>query len=721
MVTDRSYFLFLQILLFLLSVQSFSQELAPPTLKLPITIGVQHDALKLVKKLTEGRESDKDKFDAIFTWVAQNIRYDYATYLAPRGTAAPKLKRILKTQRGICIDYAYLMDTLCQIAGIQNVSVYGYVKDDLFDVDDSLYIDNHAWNAVKLDNYWYVYDVTWSAGKYTLEFRRFGKWIEKLQKKLFKIKPKSYTFKPWRGRYDCEKNKSKFTVTYNTLSFWRFVLIRILGRIPLKIRWVSDKKMCPDFYLVNPEVLATTHFPDDPKWSLTANYPGIRAFEVDPKFYDLDDSVYKKQERASRHCGECDSWFALDDLGKEKQMKSNTFKFNPRNHFAAFNADFNIANIFYKRSFDLNDSTGKIQYIDSALTYYDMARDKLRKASQDVSTENKLLRAKNAKKMKLLLDENRTYQSFMQGVFATTNQSTAAMKKFIERTRVSELRGNSARDKLKKVHAKTNPYNNKDIVLKMQDAYIKKKDIVDSVSDFIAVSRVPYSDMLQRLAKNLYSKDSVQDSLVYPFIYGGFYRHYYLLDNYKKKIVEERKKIPPMKELYVADMNNTIYLLSDSVASLGMRIFKAFEKRDQYILESGKLLNVLTNEGMVGKDSLKQYIKNYDEVLKENLCWLTTGSSQLKAVIEGYKRMYLKQKYMVEIVRWENRIEGNRYKAINQQISWRKKKFGSIPTHNLRVCAANKTIVAKTKKAYLKKLKDERRKEKEEAKKKKTI
>ncbi|HEY0030839.1 MAG TPA: hypothetical protein VGC65_08795, partial [Bacteroidia bacterium] len=217
----------------------------------------------------------------------------------------------------------------------------------------------------------------------------------------------------------------------------------------------------------------------------------------------------------------------------------------------------------------------------------------------------------------------------------------------------------------------------------------------------------------------MYAKDSVQDSLLAPFKRGGFNRTYYLLDNYKKKIVEDRKRIPPMKELYASDLKNSVYLLSDSVAKLGMQIFRAFDKRDQYILEAGRLLNVLVNENMVGKDSLKQHIKYYDAALKENVCWLTTGSSQLQAVIKGYKRMLNRQKYMKEVIRQENRIEAARYRAINAQTTWRKKKYGSIPPNNLRVCSRQKSTVVKYKKAYLKKLKDARRKEREEARKKK--
>jgi transglutaminase/protease-like cytokinesis protein 3 len=134
----------------------------------------------LARRLTEGKSSEKEKFDAIFAWVATNIRYDFASYFSSGGSGMPRVKMILKYRSGICIDYAHLMDTLCNLSGITNVSVYGYAKDEIFDVNDSLYLDNHAWNAVKLDGLWYVYDVTWASGQPEYRFTKFSNFIYQL-------------------------------------------------------------------------------------------------------------------------------------------------------------------------------------------------------------------------------------------------------------------------------------------------------------------------------------------------------------------------------------------------------------------------------------------------------------------------------------------------------------------------------------------------------------
>src|SRR5258706_14925225 len=72
----------------------------------------EHDPRLLAAALIKDKLSDKDKFDAIFLWIANNVRYNYAAYYSSSGSAITKVEKILKRKRGICIDYAVLMDTL---------------------------------------------------------------------------------------------------------------------------------------------------------------------------------------------------------------------------------------------------------------------------------------------------------------------------------------------------------------------------------------------------------------------------------------------------------------------------------------------------------------------------------------------------------------------------------------------------------------------------------
>jgi transglutaminase-like putative cysteine protease len=93
--------------------------------KLPDTKGYERNPILLANKLTEGLYTEKEKFDVIFTWVTKNIKYDYRRYKLPQGARNPKIKQLLKSKKGMCLDYSFLMDTLCKIAGVTNVTVYG--------------------------------------------------------------------------------------------------------------------------------------------------------------------------------------------------------------------------------------------------------------------------------------------------------------------------------------------------------------------------------------------------------------------------------------------------------------------------------------------------------------------------------------------------------------------------------------------------------------------
>jgi hypothetical protein len=143
---------------------------------------------ELAKKLVQGLTTEQEKFRAIFRWIADNIAYDYPLYLkiirkeselkhkrkklsafAQRASKQMYRNMILKRET-ICAGYAMLLEYMCEQAGIGCEFVSGYsitISDYTTDGPD------HAWNAVKLNNKWYLCDVTWAAGQVDLRVERF--------------------------------------------------------------------------------------------------------------------------------------------------------------------------------------------------------------------------------------------------------------------------------------------------------------------------------------------------------------------------------------------------------------------------------------------------------------------------------------------------------------------------------------------------------------------
>ncbi|BAO76028.1 transglutaminase domain-containing protein [Winogradskyella sp. PG-2] len=132
-------------------------------------------------KLTSNLNTDADRFRAIYRWVCANIANDYGLYLKNkhkrqrfkddslkfktwnRDFRRALFKKLLKRKRTICTGYAYLVKKLAQLSNIECEIVQGYGRVSTTDIEN-LDLPNHSWNAVKLDNKWYLCDPTWASG-----------------------------------------------------------------------------------------------------------------------------------------------------------------------------------------------------------------------------------------------------------------------------------------------------------------------------------------------------------------------------------------------------------------------------------------------------------------------------------------------------------------------------------------------------------------------------
>ena len=135
----------------------------------------------LSHNLTSKLTTDVEKFRAIYTWVCNNIEGDvYQHNKVARKRKKFKndsvqlikwnneykiiaFKKLLKHNKTMCTGYAYLIKELAFLANIECVIVDGYGRTVNSNIE-KLEMANHSWNAVKLDNKWYLCDATWSSG-----------------------------------------------------------------------------------------------------------------------------------------------------------------------------------------------------------------------------------------------------------------------------------------------------------------------------------------------------------------------------------------------------------------------------------------------------------------------------------------------------------------------------------------------------------------------------
>ncbi|KAG1657647.1 Kyphoscoliosis peptidase [Nymphon striatum] len=140
----------------------------------------------LTHNLTANLTTDAEKFRAIYTWVCTNIENDYGSFLKTsskrkkfaedrdaflewNNSFTPKVfEKLVNEKKTACTGYAYLISELANLANLKCKIVNGYGRTATLRLDENS-IPNHSWNAVELNNKWYLCDATWSAGRILIE------------------------------------------------------------------------------------------------------------------------------------------------------------------------------------------------------------------------------------------------------------------------------------------------------------------------------------------------------------------------------------------------------------------------------------------------------------------------------------------------------------------------------------------------------------------------
>jgi len=117
----------------------------------------------VVAKLTTGMGDQFLKAKVLHDWICDNIAYDVETAFG-RANRRQDYVSVLKAKKGVCAGYANLFNQMCRLASVESIGIEGYSKG--FGYTGRIGpVPDHAWNAVKINNKWYLIDVTWDAGQ----------------------------------------------------------------------------------------------------------------------------------------------------------------------------------------------------------------------------------------------------------------------------------------------------------------------------------------------------------------------------------------------------------------------------------------------------------------------------------------------------------------------------------------------------------------------------
>ncbi|GAB3275499.1 hypothetical protein GCM10027347_48880 [Larkinella harenae] len=116
--------------------------------------------------LTAPARTDMDRVRVIYAWMVSHIRYDLA---AVQNRSSQKYyseleyaNRVLRQRKGLCTGYSLLFKYLLKRAGVHAVTIRGYARTEDKEAGHPVRLVDHEWNAVKIDDEWYLLDLAWA-------------------------------------------------------------------------------------------------------------------------------------------------------------------------------------------------------------------------------------------------------------------------------------------------------------------------------------------------------------------------------------------------------------------------------------------------------------------------------------------------------------------------------------------------------------------------------
>ncbi len=146
----------------------------------------------LVHYLIQPARTDREKARVLFTWVATHISYNAEGY-NKKDYGDNSTEGTLQSGKSVCEGYGNLLKDLCSAAGLEAVKISGYAKGYGYTPGDTLKESDHAWNAIKLDGKWHLFDPTWAAG-YGENVNGEMKAVTRFDPYWFDVDPKAFIF-----------------------------------------------------------------------------------------------------------------------------------------------------------------------------------------------------------------------------------------------------------------------------------------------------------------------------------------------------------------------------------------------------------------------------------------------------------------------------------------------------------------------------------------------
>ncbi len=251
---------------------------------------------RLAQRLTRNCETDSHKVAAIHHWITHHIKYDVKKYLAG-DLSEETSKRALRKRKATCVGYSTLFLDLCTASDLPCAKISGIAKSMDFDVGRRVALTDHMWNAVEINNAWYLMDITWASGH----------------------------------------------VVYGRRTLWGVLShVFTLGRYPtFRISPRFQRNPNYRYYLKSGEAFIYNHLPAHPMWQLQVQPKTYDAFITDSAFYFLKRP--KQMEQKGFECPGCKAIAQMDTLSYMMAHAELEHDFDPENPLLLANKKTHIA------------------------------------------------------------------------------------------------------------------------------------------------------------------------------------------------------------------------------------------------------------------------------------------------------------------------------------------------------------------------------------------
>lgn len=222
----------------------------------------ENDIDKLSNYLMKPAKSDLEKVRLIFSWIAYHIKYDAQGYntgnygdLSPEG--------VLERKVAVCEGYSALFQALCENVDLEGEKISGYAKGYGYSTEKKISGTNHAWNVIKINGIWKLFDVTWASGYGTNEN---GKLVShsKFDDYWFDTKPNEFIFSHL-------PEDSKWQLNNPLLTFDQFLELPYIYNSLFRLGFDADY-ILKNFLNNSLKDIVESYSPDFPVRILTAPY-----------------------------------------------------------------------------------------------------------------------------------------------------------------------------------------------------------------------------------------------------------------------------------------------------------------------------------------------------------------------------------------------------------------------------------------------------------------